>query len=562
MAQYISSKPVVALLLNVCHAYGVKHVILSPGSRNAPLIISFSGCGLFKCLSIPDERSAAYFALGLAQTSRKPVAIVCTSGTAALNYAPAVAEAYYQKAPLIVITSDRPARMIDQADGQAIRQNGIYQNFIRFQCTLPETDGNDDLRYANRLLNEAFIAATGNVQGPVHINIPFREPLYGKTTYTREVYHKITAIAHNLQPSAKAINVLTAEIETCHRIMILVGADTSNAQLAAALSLMAQKGAVVVTETLSNIRDARFFENTDRIVSAIEESEYTLFSPDLLITFDTPVLSRMIKKLIRSVKPQKHWHFTNNTTVVDTYDSLTRMVAGSPEDALRIVAEKMTDDSRFYETWKERACITARFHNDFTANLSWCDLKLFKILNATTIPYPVIHLGNSTPVRYAQLFGWSGERTWFANRGTSGIDGCVSTAAGAAFGTAQPVLLITGDLSFLYDSNGLWHHHLPASFRVIVINNGGGGIFRYVQGPMETDELEDFFETRQTAHCKPIAEAFGFACSACYDEASFAEALKTFFAQSSKPKLLEVFTPNIENGVVLKNYFTNLAGIV
>ena len=149
MSKPISDKPIVKTLVDLCHLHGVEQVIISPGSRNAPLIVSFAGLEKFECLSIVDERSAAYFALGLAKESRKPVAIVCTSGTAALNYAPAVAEAFYQKIPLVVITADRPKEWIDQADGQAIMQPGIFSNFIRYQCTLPLSGGHSEIGRAH-----------------------------------------------------------------------------------------------------------------------------------------------------------------------------------------------------------------------------------------------------------------------------------------------------------------------------------------------------------------------------------------------------------------------------
>lgn len=195
MSKPISDKPIVKALVELCHLHGVEQVVISPGSCNAPLVISFAGYEKFECLSIVDERSAAYFALGLARETKKPVAIVCTSGTAGLNYAPAVAEAYYQQVPLVVITADRPKEWINQADGQAIEQPGIYNNFIRHQCTLPLSGGHkDDEWYMNRILNEAFQKCTGTIPGPIHINVPMREPLYGKTVYSDSPARKIEVL--------------------------------------------------------------------------------------------------------------------------------------------------------------------------------------------------------------------------------------------------------------------------------------------------------------------------------------------------------------------------------
>ncbi|ASB49823.1 2-succinyl-5-enolpyruvyl-6-hydroxy-3-cyclohexene-1-carboxylic-acid synthase [Alkalitalea saponilacus] len=557
MSKPISDKPIVKALVELCHLHGVEQVIISPGSRNAPLIISFNGCERFECLSIVDERSAAYFALGLAREKKKPVALVCTSGTAALNYAPAVAEAYYQKIPLVVITADRPKEWINQADGQAIDQPGIYNNFIRHQCTLPLSGGHsDDEWYMNRMLNEAFQKCNGTVPGPIHINVPMREPLYGKTVYPEKTARKIELLTGDSQLSEEAIALLTSEIERYERVMVITGAMYHQPELKNALELLAKKGVVVLTETLSNLESDNFTGNMDRIVSTITEDEHLFFSPDMLITLDVPVLSKMIKKILRKTQPKIHWHFSNHHNITDTYQALSRIIKGNAAQILQQVASKMDErEKRFRDTWNKRATLSAERHTQYFDKLAWCDLKLYNILSETNLPSRQIHLGNSTPVRYAQLFNWNEEHTWYANRGTSGIDGCVSTAAGAAFGSDKPVLLITGDLSFLYDSNGLWHKYLPESFRIIIVNNGGGGIFRFIHGPTDTEELEEFFETKHSHNCEGIARTFGLDYHSCKNADEVTEQLKTFFNPSNKPAVMEVFTPNVESGKLLKQYF-------
>ena len=557
--KYISDKPVVKILFEICLSYGVEHVIISPGSRNAPLIISFPGCGQFKCLSITDERSAGYFALGLAKSTQHPVIIACTSGTAALNYSPAVAEAYYQRVPLIVITADRPSEWINQADGQTIGQDGIYRNFIRFECRLPEDIYyQDDEWHVNRMLNEAFQKAE-KTPGPVHINIPFREPLYGKTAYIPEHIRKIEFTPKANYLPENEMDLMIDEINRYEKVMVLIGSETPNEVLQNALSLMALKNVVVMVETLSNLNDKLFINCTDRIVSTFSEEEYSMFSPELLITFDGQVLSRMIKKVLRNAKPKHHWHITNDETIVDTYLSLTRIVKIDAAWLIPVIESKMNIKSSAYiDTWQKRALHSMNNHNDFISNIPWCDLNVFKILSSIQIPSEQVHLGNSTPVRYAQLFDWKGKHEWFANRGTSGIDGCVGVAAGFAFGSGKSTLLITGDLSFLYDTNGLWHNYLPETFRIIVINNGGGGIFRFIQGPVETNELETFFETNKPINCEGIAQTFGIDYTACKNENEFLASIETFFDNTGKPRLMELFTPNIENGIILKQYFDNL----
>ncbi len=560
MSKPISDKPIVKALVELCHLHGVEQVIISPGSRNAPLIISFSGCGKFECLSIVDERSAGYFALGLARETRKPVALVCTSGTAALNYAPAVAEAYYQQIPLVVITADRPKEWINQADGQAINQPGIYSNYIRYQCTLPLSGGHaDDEWFMNRMLNEAFQKCTGATPGPIHINVPMREPLYGKTVYPPKPARKIDILSGDSLLSDEAFGTLIAEIERYERVMVLTGAMHQDQQLAEALDLLAGKNVVVLTETLSNLENEKFIGNMDRVVSTITEDEQLMFSPDLLITLDVPVLSKMIKKILRNRAPQLHWHFSNQDEITDTYQALSGVIKGNAPQILKQVAEKMEPrEKRFRDTWEKRASFSKERHNQYFDKLAWCDLAMFKTLSECQFKPMQVHLGNSTPVRYAQLFNWSAGQSWYANRGTSGIDGCVSTAAGAAYASQQPVFLIVGDLSFLYDSNGLWHKYLPPSFRILVVNNSGGGIFRFIPGPTDTDELEQYFEAKHDTRCEGIASAFGLNYTACHNNEEFKQAIDNFFEPSDKPAILEVFTPNVENGKLLKKYFKYL----
>lgn len=556
----ISDKPIIKILIDLCYRHGVEQVIISPGSRNAPLIISFSGSKLFECLTIVDERSAGYFALGLARAKQKPVAVVCTSGTAALNLAPAVAEAYYQQIPLIVITADRPIEWINQADGQAIDQQGIYNNFIRFQCQLPVAITNDDDEwYANRLVNEALLKSSGKTPGPIHINVPLREPLYKKSVYQNNPGRIITQIPTNQSLSEENFQLLTNELDKFEKIIILMGASVPDKDLQKALTTLAGKGVLILTETLSNAENEAFTGNMDRVVSTISEEDYTLFAPDLLITFDVPVLSRMVKKILRISKPIVHWHFSNQESITDTYRCVTRTIDGNAAQILGEIALRINKKNNQYPAkWKKRDKQTCERHNQYLKQINWCDLKLFDVLSKTDFIPQQIHLGNSTPVRYAQLFDWNNGHTWHANRGTSGIDGCLSSAVGAAYGLEQRVLLIVGDLSFFYDSNGLWNNYLKPNFRIILINNSGGGIFRFINGPSETDELEQFFEAKQSLNAEGIAKTFGLNYIACNNEATFKSALNDFFAPSEKPAIIEVFTPNVENGIILKNYFEYL----
>ncbi len=561
MSQLISDKTVVKHIVAHCHAHGVRHVIISPGSRNAPLILSFPASKKFTCLSIVDERSAAYFALGLSRSRGCPVALICTSGTAVLNYAPAIAEAYYQQIPLVVISADRPPEFIDQADGQTIRQNGIFNNFIRYQCQLPVgelSDGEKSL--TDRLLNEAFRNALGLVKGPVHINVPFNEPLYGQADPGDYSGVRIVPVSSVLDVNETMIKELADELADYRKILFVTGAASPDENLIMLISSLERLGVVIVAENLSNISGQKVFENTDRVLEGFSDGDEN-FRPDLLITLDFPVLSKKIKQRLRVFSPVAHWHFSNQDVLVDTYQCLTRQIPGDPVKILSSVVQKMKVlPSEYFQLWEEADGKTATLHNEFLDVMPWSDFMAFEILSRYIPSGQEIHLANSTPVRYAQLFKWKENQTFFANRGTSGIDGCVSSAAGSAYPGRQPVTLITGDLAFFYDSNGLWHQYLPDSFRVIVVNNGGGGIFRFIPGPSETSELEPFFEARGDYKCRGIAETFGLQYYAAANRSELQQTLDHFWQDKGGPALLEVFTPGQENGEILKTYFRYLRG--
>jgi 2-succinyl-5-enolpyruvyl-6-hydroxy-3-cyclohexene-1-carboxylate synthase len=556
MIPSISDKPVVKNILEHCFGHGVRHVVLSPGSRNAPFIISFPSLGEFKCYTIVDERSAAYFALGLARKTGEPVAIACTSGTAALNYAPAMAEAYYQQVPLIAITADRPPEFVDQADGQTIRQPEMFSNFVRYQCQLPagEPTGGDSW-LTNRMLNEAFQSAMGSVRGPVHINVPFREPLYNTIPMDSLSPSGVVKRSEICSVCDEVLIPLQEEITGHKKVMLIIGATSPDAVLTQLVRALVAKGVVVITENLSNTDEPGVFENTDRVLEGFSGREAE-FAPEVLITLDTPVLSKKIKQQIRKNAPQLHWQFSNQEVLIDTYQCLTRQIAGDALEILSLLFERLNAFSEFYQqSWERAKAVTHVRHQNFLENITWSDLKVFDILSELMPAKREVHFSNSTPVRYGQLFNWSKEVAFFANRGTSGIDGCLSSAAGAAAVGSHPVTLITGDLAFFYDSNGLWHKYLPASFRVIVINNGGGGIFRFIPGPSETPQLEDFFEAKGTQQCRGLAETFGLQYYAAGNENELTQILKHFWDDKGSPGLLEIFTPGEENGEILRSYF-------
>ena len=528
-------------LIDICWAKGMEYVIVSPGSRNAPLSISFAKDERIKSLVIVDERSAGYFALGIAQQTRKPVGLVCTSGTALLNYGPAVAEAFYQRLPLVVISADRPVEWIGQDDSQALPQADVFGKFVKASYQLPLDANNlDDCWYLNRMVNEALSKSQSGRVGPVHINFPLREPLYGVKNYPNTMERVIGKINSVDELSADTISFIADIVNSNQKIVIVAGLLHQQAELNELLTKLARnKNVVVLTESVSNLNSKEFLPCLDRVICSIKDEELEHFKPDLLINFGGPLVSKMIKSFFRDNKPTEHWFIGKEDHFIDTFKNLTSHIDVSPLAFFKqLLPLIQASDSKFSEQWKGRDLEVSKIHAAYLQTVEWSDLKAFEqILNL--IPEGGnLQLSNSSVVRYAQLFKTSATLTYNSNRGTSGIDGCTSTAAGAALVNGKVTTLITGDISFFYDSNALWNKYLQPNFKIILINNGGGGIFRFISGPSGVEELEEYFETVQDYKADKLAETYGLDYFYAENQEGVNKILPDFYASNERAAIL------------------------
>ena len=548
-------------LIDICWAKGMEYVIVSPGSRNAPLSISFAKDDRIKSLVIVDERSAGYFALGIAQQTRKPVGLVCTSGTALLNYGPAVAEAFYQRLPLVVISADRPVEWIGQDDSQALPQVNVFGQFVKASYQLPlDANNPDDCWYLNRMVNEALSKAQSGRLGPVHINFPLREPLYGVKPYPNSIERVIGKINSVDELSADTISSIAAIVNSNQKIVILAGLLHPQAELNELLAELAQnKNVVILTESVSNLHNKEFLPCIDRVICSIKDEEIDNFKPDLLINFGGPLVSKMIKSFLRNNKPKEHWFVGKEDHFIDTFKNLTSHIDVSPLAFFKQLLPLIKpSDSFFSDCWKCRDAEVSEIHSDYLKNIEWSDLKVFEQILHAIPEGGNLQLANSSVVRYAQLFKTSAALTYNSNRGTSGIDGCTSTAAGAALVNGKTTTLITGDISFFYDSNALWNKYLQPNFKIILINNGGGGIFRFISGPSGVDELEEYFETVQDYKAGKLAETFGLDYFYAENQEEVNSILPNFYSVSNRAAILEIKTPRTVNDQVLINYFKTI----
>jgi 2-succinyl-5-enolpyruvyl-6-hydroxy-3-cyclohexene-1-carboxylate synthase len=560
MINMISTKKSVQHLASILIEKGIQDIVFSPGSRNAPLINTFTAIDQFRCLNIVDERSAGFFALGMAIQMQKPVVIACTSGSAVLNYSPAISEAYYQKIPLLILTADRPPEWIDQGDGQTIRQRNIYSNYIRSSYSLiDKVESADEEWYVARVINQALNDLVHPEFAPVHINIPFSEPLYELVDVQLPKPRIVHLHRETGTPSEDTAKKFAALWNQSKNKMIVAGQMPPINGLNELLNnLAADPSVVVFTETTSNLKGSSLVSHIDNVLSAIEvEGDY---APDLLITLGGQIVSKKIKTFLRKNKPKAHCHFSRSGEHIDTFQSLTDIIPVDPVRFFTCIKDViLPGESDYGNKWKQLDLITRQRHNIFLGKCEFSDLKAFEIIINHLPDHSLLHLSNSTPVRYSQLFTCDRNITFMSNRGTSGIDGVVSTAAGTAYATDKITTVITGDLAFFYDSNAIWNKYLSNNLRIIVINNYGGGIFRFLDGSSAMPELETHFEARHSYRAANVAKAFHLDCFTAMDEEKLTEGLKWLYTSDfTKPAILEVVTPTEQNAEILKSYFNYL----
>jgi len=552
MKVFIPEIPLAQRLIEQCKIAQIRHIVVSPGSRNAPLTLGFSTDPFFTCYSIVDERCAAFFAVGMAQQKREPVAVLCTSGSALLNYYPAVAEAFYSQIPLVVLSADRPLSKIDIGDGQTIRQRYVFAQHSVFDANLTETDCLEN----TQLMQTAFQASVSQ-RGPVHINIPFEEPLYGSVDHT--------TIGEMLLPPSIEVPLPAVDWELLQsiwwqktKILVLVGtyfpgdfpSDLFNA-------LVNLPQVLVLTEVTANLPHSHTIASIDTLITPLSVEEQAAFAPDLLITFGGMVVSKRIKALLRKYQPAAHCH-VDPLRAYDTFGCLTQhIVCEAPAFFVHLLQNLHANDSHYGSYWQSYYQNLLVKRAVFMQQLPYSDLAVFQeIINY--LPDRIqLQIGNSSAIRYAQLFSMQQSIQVFCNRGTSGIDGSTSTALGAAVGQELPVVFITGDISFFYDSNALWNQYVPKATKILLINNGGGGIFRILPGAQETAAFHQYFETRHQLTAKPLCDLHGWQYNQANNLDELVQLLPTWF-HTDGPALLEIFTPTALNDKVLKDYFKAL----
>lgn len=581
--------PILQPIVNIAellYQKGITDVVISPGSRSAPLTMAVARHHGLKTRVVADERSAGFVALGMAMQSRRTVAVICTSGSAVYNLAPAVAEAYFQEVPLLLLTADRPHEWLHQQDGQTMAQAGVFGPHVKRSFDLPADYAHPDARwFIERSVNEAINLCGLVPAGPVHINVPLREPFYPTEgeTMTFERVRVIEALPVVQQLPAETWHRLLDEWDDTERKLIVVGQIPYDPALLAVLHKVGDElGVPVVGELVGNIgHNDLFISHSDTLLGNPDEAFLESLRPELLITLGGSLLTRNLKTFLRQYpagppdRKNRHWHISPVVDrVTDPFRSLTTMVPMAPLPFLeKLFADidyqrfrQGDDDSDesfdFRERWQQADQQATRIVQQSLAQSAFTDWTATQAVMDALPVNSVLHLANSMPVRYANLCGIPADRrvAVCSNRGVSGIDGCLSTAVGAALQTDQLVTVLIGDVAFFYDRNALWHAQLPTNLRVVLLNNHAGHIFRIIDGPNRQPELAEFFETEQPLTARRTAEDAQIEYRFAGDEASLEIALAGFYDRSDTAKLLEIKTDKLVNEQEFGRYKTRVRG--
>lgn len=564
-----SDKENVNILTALLVAHGVKHAVVCPGSRNAPIVHNLNECPNITCHPVTDERSAGFYALGMAQIIRHPVAVCVTSGTALLNLLPAVAEAYYQHVPLVVISADRPAMWIDQQDGQTLPQLDALGRFVSKAFSLPEPSTDDERWYCNRLVNEALLCCQRHGGSPVHLNVPISEPLFTfnvSALPTERVIRQVTATTDvdHCQP-------LLADVQSAQRPMIVVGQLSNKEAQRMALQLCELSTDVVVvyeclgmachedtsrysyppTERLSPL-------HIDKVLARMQQVEQ--YQPDVVVYLGGTLVSKRLKAFLRQSPAAKTWIVNERGAIYDTFQNLTGVIEGAPYDVLEVILryvrrekekQRLPFEYGFRSRWatliQQVQAQTERFHPPYS---SWLAVKRFFETASHKGRY-VLHAANSMSVRLVNHFA---SDYVFCNRGVNGIDGSLSTAAGCSLVTTQNVYCIIGDLSFFYDQNALWHS-LGGNFRVLLLNNGGGVIFQSLPGLKESTAQQTLISAQHHTTAWGICQQNNVAYLSARDEIELENNMNRFVNDNfNRPVVFEVFTSQEQDEQAMNDY--------
>ena len=510
-----SSKENVNILTSLMVAHGIRYAVCCPGSRNSAIVHNLNACPDIECYPVTDERSAGFYALGMSQCLQKPVAVCVTSGTALLNLAPAVAEAYYQHIPLVVISADRPQAWIDQLDGQTLPQPDAFGRFVRKAVSLPEPYDAESRWFCNRLVNEALIIR----HAPVHINVPISEPLFDYTV--------------SELPKERKIELIESDASTMTQSHVV------------RMFLYAKRPMLISGQPMN--------PHMDEAVCLIGDDER--YVPDFVLYTGGSIVSKRLKRFL--YKAKETWAVNSMGEVNDTFQNLTHVIQGDGEviaDLIRFNLEQQPHP--FVQLWEELLekvrLQTIAYEPDYS---QMAVVKRFERRQKSEIRSQY-HYANSTAIRLANIYA---RHSVYCNRGVNGIEGSLSTAAGFSVVSEDMVYCIIGDLSFFYDQNALWNQNLHGNLRILLLNNGKGGIFNMLKGLEQSPSRDQYVAAEHHTSAEGICMQNRVVYLKATNMEEMQQGLDTLIdMESDRPVLLEVFTDATEDERVFKDYYRRL----
>lgn len=564
-----SDKAHINLLTSLLVAHHVRHAVVCPGSRNAPIVHNLNAHPAITCHPVTDERSAGFYALGMAQVLQQPVAVCVTSGTALLNLAPAVAEAYYQHLPVVVISADRPGAWIGQLDGQTLSQEAVFAPFVHRSVSLPEDVSAPTERWhANRLVNEALLSAVEPQLGPVHINVPLSEPLFGFGTEALPAERVI----HRWR--AKADTGLFRQLwermaqSGFQRPMVVFGQGfyDLDRQEMRRLAGHLSRCCVTVAERLSNF-PATICHPEEALFLAGDDGSLL---PDFILYMGDMLVSKRFRQFLRKAVSATVVMVSGDGEVHDTTMHLDTVVAARPSEVLRgllhILDEETADKTAsasvasYIERWKALDPRVERMIEDFDPPFSQMAAVRYLEQQLDDMDYDfAVHAANSSAVRLTNIFS---SHPIYCNRGVNGIEGSLSTAAGFSLVSAKRVFCVIGDLSFFYDQNAFWNQNLDGRLRVVLLNNGKGGIFDLLPGLDKSEASECLVSGAHHTSAQGICTQNDIGYLQAHDMAGLQMGVVALLTEErQRPMLLEVLTDAEADAQAFRSYLSRFKPI-
>lgn len=541
-----SSLKNVQLLVAMLKEYGIRHAVISPGGNNVPVVYSLEHDSYFKCYSVVDERSAAYFAMGLAQQLEEAVILVCTSGTAVCNYLPGVTEAHYQRVPLVVITTDRSSYLLEQLETQKIDQMNIFTPVVNKDVCLPVIKNDDDSWYCSRLLNEALIELNHRIVGPIHINVPTSggNPLDFSSPSLPTV-RRIKLVKEN--ELLLLSNQLHERLKN-KRILLIIGENYKNKDDVSELinAFCSKYDAVCLKDYISNYSVDGVFGY--RITESFSYEDFSKnLMPDLVISLENNILSNNLKNYLRNSKVE-HWAIDPCGQIRDVFKNLSILFECSEESFFKIFNSLIFEsrNKEYHELWAKFSKET-----DFNTDV-YSDLYAVECFAKYLPDNSIVHTAILNSTRLFHFFENRKKIKVYSNIGALGIDGCLSTFIGSSFATDSKSFLIIGDLSFFYDMNALGITGIKNNARILLLNNTGGAEFHYNVGTKAFPSLDNYISVKHSKTARGWATSLGYQYLSATNSDELNENMSLFVGNSDKPILFEVFTDMSSDAAIVK----------